>query len=177
MRQIQDPRWVTLRLSRLGLGFNLAALSTAVYVTLDRLPPEVFPLWIRAVAVLLMVSGTVWHIRASFPNRRGAIDAFVLTERSGNDAGLAEPAFVGIRVRLNREPVSGDPHRSDNEMDPMFEGYVCAGAFVTPWFTAIPFRLDGDGRWRKVWPRLLPLWPDSLDAEAFRQVRVRLKWS
>ena len=63
-----------------------------------------------------------------------------------------------------------------NQIDPQ-QGEVLTGAFVMPWFATVPYRLPGDGAQKKIWPRALPLWRDSMNAEDFRAVRVRLRWT
>jgi hypothetical protein len=52
------------------------------------------------------------------------------------------------------------------------EGRIVAGSFVAPWLTIVRWR-PGDARLT----RTLPVLPDAIDAEAFRALRVILRWS
>ena len=55
-------------------------------------------------------------------------------------------------------------------------GTVQVGAFVASWLTTIPYVLDGDPSWRRLMPRVLAITPDAIDGEAFRRLRVELRW-
>ena len=75
---------------------------------------------------------------------------------------------LGLRVRF----ANAAKHPGTAEC----EGIVLPRAFVAPWFTALRYQLPGDAAWRRWWPRVMPLWADSLDAAEFRKIRVALKW-
>lgn len=73
-----------------------------------------------------------------------------------------DPPLLGVRLRF------ADAREDD--------GVVIAPAFVTPWLSTIRYRLNGDARWRRWWPHVLPLWRDALERDAFRRIRIQLKW-
>jgi hypothetical protein len=98
-----------------------------------------------------------WEARAL---RRLPVRAFHLLPREGTKGPKGVGPSLGIRIQR------------DGGVE---EGTVVAGAFVMPWFAAIPYRLPGDPAWRGA--RILALWPDSLEAEVFRATRVRLRWN
>lgn len=112
---------------------------------------------------------TGWEVRLVLLGGANAVRAFYLVEldagaTGGNDSEAATRATkLGIRLQCNNAAIQ--------------QGEVSDGAFVMPWFAAVPYRLPGDGRIRKFWPRTLPLWRDSMNAEDFRAVRVRLRWT
>ncbi len=51
-------------------------------------------------------------------------------------------------------------------------GAVVDGSFVAPWLTVIHWRPAGSH-----WTRTILLLPDMVEAEAFRRLRVLLRWS
>jgi toxin CptA len=52
------------------------------------------------------------------------------------------------------------------------EGRIVAGSFVAPWLTIVHWRPQGAR-----FTRTLAVLPDAIDAEAFRALRVILRWS
>lgn len=52
------------------------------------------------------------------------------------------------------------------------EGRIVAGSFVAPWLTIVRWRPRGAR-----FARTLPVLPDAVDAEAFRALRVVLRWA
>ncbi len=161
-----DPRWIALRPSRralalLAAGILLAGLALAWADPLPDLPV----VW-KALALVPVAAALFWEGRKLGHIGKGVAHAFYLIDL--ND--LADPdqpghkqsgARLGIRLLVGPE-------------NTVQQGVVLEGAFVTPAFTAIPYRLEGDTAWRP--GRMLSLWPDSLEREAFRALRVRLKW-
>jgi len=53
------------------------------------------------------------------------------------------------------------------------QGNIIAGSFVAPYLTVVRFRIT---RSKFTLAKSLVVLPDSLDHEAFRELRVRLKW-
>lgn len=51
------------------------------------------------------------------------------------------------------------------------EAHLLPTSFVTPWLSVLNFRPEGSRRIRHA-----VLFPDALDPEAYRKLRVRLKW-
>jgi toxin CptA len=52
------------------------------------------------------------------------------------------------------------------------EGQVLASSFITPWLTVLNLRAAGTARTRR-----LLIVPDNVEQEAFRRLRVVLRWS
>jgi hypothetical protein len=72
-----------------------------------------------------------------------------------------------VEVMLSTDAVVVVRYRDER----LVAGAVRASTFVHPWFTTIVWRPDG--RW---FSRRLPILPDMLDADAFRRVRVMLRY-
>jgi hypothetical protein len=157
MEPDQDPRWIRLRPSRIALGLSVGgALLAAIAIGVLPLPAALRATLLGAVGLLLLADFHGNHAHHG-------VESFCLLDsdpRRDGDVGLA------IRLRRSRRGLQ----------DVEIEGRVLDGAFVTPWFTSVPYRLPGDRRWRRIWPRLLALWPDRLEADAYRRLRVQLKW-
>ena len=169
MNQNQDPRWLRLRPSRIHLAVTMGgALAAVIILTLLHLP-----WWVRLVLMAAISFLAVREIRRARLLGCGAVTAFYLLDmKSPTDAAegsnAAESAVLAIRLRHNAV--------QSQKVAAEVEGVVLVGAYVTPWFTSLPYRLPTDPGWRQWWPRIIALWPDSLDADAFRRVRVQLKW-
>ena len=166
-----DPRWIQLKPSRIQIALTLlgAALAISILVLVDW--PNSVPVYWRWVIVGLGILATGWEVKIVFRRGANAVRAFYLVEldadadaESDQDSKTATLATkLGIRLQCNNAVI--------------LQGDVADGAFVMPWFATVPYRLPGDGRIRKLWPRTLPLWRDSMNAEDFRAVRVRLRWT
>lgn len=78
---------------------------------------------------------------------------------------LSPSAVVG--VRLDRECRAAF-RRLDGKT---LEGTLHGSSFVSPWLTVL--NLSPEGRWRTV---SLVILPDAVEREAFRQLRVLLRW-
>lgn len=164
-----DPRWIQLKPSRMQIALTLfgAALAIGILILVDW--PLSVPVYWRWLIVGLASVATVWEVRPLFLRGATAVRAFYLLEldaevMDSNDHKGATPAKkLGIRLQCSNAAIR--------------QGEVLDGAFVMPWFAAVPYRLPGDGRIRKLWPRTLSLWRDSMKAEDFRAVRVRLRWT
>lgn len=172
-----DPRWIALRVSRINLGITVlgAVLAFPVMWLLGEMPP-----WIRISLLVGFVLSMAWDLRLILLKGRDSVGAFYLFDLdpqsalaaagapSGKRQAGADSPRLGIRIRF----ANAVKHPAAAERD----GIVLSGAFVSPWFTTLRYQLPGDGAWRRWWPRLIPLWADSLDAGKFRKIRVALKW-
>ena len=162
-----DPRWIVLRVSRINLLIN----AVGVLAALAMLGLVALPLWLRIGLAVAFVAAFLWDLRLILLKSRHSVGAFYLFDRDDAptaDTAVPQPAKLGIRVRYAQ--------LSGLQLSREAEGIVLSGAFVSPWFTALRYALPQDPRWRKWWPHIIPLWPDSLAAEPFRKVRVALKW-
>ncbi len=160
MEQNQDPRWLRLRPSRIHLVLALSAGFAAVLVV-ALLP---LPGWLRVAmvfSVLLLILGEVR--RARLLGTR-TVRAFYLVDADPLPGAEAQARTGGLGIRTMAQ---GSPEQ---------EGSILSGAYVSPWFSSLPYCLASDPPWRRRWPRTIALWPDSLEAEEFRRLRVRLKW-
>ena len=174
-----DPRWIALRVSRINLAITVLGVLLA-FPVMWWLRREV-PLWVMVMLALLFalsVSWDLWQILHKDRDSVGAFHLFDLDQAASRTAEGAQIATLakangmspklGIRVKFantKKHPVSAER-----------EGTVLPKAFVSPWFTAVRYRSPEDPAWRRFWPRVIALWPDSLDAQEFRKIRVMLKW-
>ena len=164
---VDDSRWIVLRVSRINLAAN-AVCVLAAFVMLWLVP---LPAWIRIGFASAFFAVFLWDLRLVLLKSRQSVGAFYLIDLDAvptADATAAAPAKVGIRVRYALA--------SELALSREADGVIVKGAFVSPWFTALRYALQQDAGWRKWWPHIIPLWPDSVDAESFRRVRVALRW-
>ena len=162
-----DPRWIVLRVSRINLLIN----AVGVLVALAMLGLVALPLWARIGLAAAFVAAFLWDLRLILLKSRQSVGAFYLFDRDdAPTADAASPQASKLSIRVRYAQLSG------LQLSREAEGIIFSGAFVSPWFTALRYALPQDPRWRKWWPHIIPLWPDSLAAEPFRKVRVALKW-
>ncbi len=164
-----DPRWISLRVSRINLLINAAG----VLVALGMLALVPLPIWLIVALATAFCAASLWDLRLILLKSHQSVNAFYLFDidadaDSAPAAGSPSAKKLGIRVRY--------AIASGLQATREAEGIILEGAFVSPWFTAVRYALPQDPRWRKWWPHIIPVWPDSLAADSFRQVRVALKW-
>jgi hypothetical protein len=165
-----STNWISLKPSRANLTLTLLAWLLAL-VAIWLLP---FSVWLRGAGMVL--AGIVLLIEIVHIRMLGAdaIGDFALitgeVPRAGKDGATASVTTLMVRLRY------ANPARRAVKAPTVVEGVVCGSPFVSTYFSTIPYRLPGDAAWRRFLPRILPLWADSLDHEAFRRVRVQLKW-
>ena len=168
-----DPRWITLRVSRINLGINIvgALLAFPVMILTSGMAT-----WIRISLLVGFAFSMLWDLRLILLKGRHSVGAFYLFDLDKGppdvppgkeNASLAAPR-MGIRIRY--------ANLAKNVASLESEGIVLRGAFISPWFTALRYHLPRDATWRRWWPRVIPLWTDSLDMGDFRKIRVALKW-
>ncbi len=172
-----DPRWIAPRVSRINLGITIfgALLAFPVMILISGVDA-----WIRILLLVGFVLSMAWDLRLILLKGRDSVGAFYLVDldpaprpiateapNAKRNTGADSPR-LGIRIRF----ANAAKHSVSAESD----GIVLPKAFVSPWFTALRYRLPGDAAWRRWWPRVIPLWADSLDAGDFRKIRVALKW-
>lgn len=161
-----DPRWIAIRVSRVNLAVTLAG-AAAAFPALFLVPIAPGARAALLVAFLLAMTVDLVLLLLRLPASVIAfhlVDLDRLVPAGGSEPGPAQ----GIRIRQRgRWGAPTGPER---------EGVVLAGSFVTPWFTALRYRLPQDAAWRRAWPRVIPLWPDSIAPDDFRRTRVALKW-
>ena len=87
--------------------------------------------------------------------------------------GLAASWCVGVAVHALASVRRARQVRMDGRRIQVDEvsGEVVDGSFVAPWLTVVHWRPLGAR-----FTRTLPVLPDMLDAEAFRALRVALRW-
>lgn len=166
---VEDPRWIPIRVSRINLALTLGGAAVAFpLLFVVPIAPAMRAALCLAFALAMAFDLVLTLLRV--PHSATAFYLFDIAADSPspkpNPAGDA-PA-LGIRVRFRG--------RADQTSAPEHDGTVSAGSFVTPWFTALRYRLPQDPAWRRLWPRVIPLWPDSIGVEDFRRTRVALKW-
>lgn len=163
---VTDPRWIVLRISRINIALN----SVGVLMAIGAMAFLPIPPWLRTAMALVFLVAFAWDLRLILLKNRDSVDAFYLFDLDSlAPANATDPwaAKLGIRIRYAIVGVIGVQEA---------EGTVLSGAFVSPWFTAVRFALADDPRWRKWWPHIIPIWPDSIAADQFRRLRVALKW-
>ena len=119
---------------------------------------------------LIFLAAFAWDLRLIMLKSRQSVSAFYVFDVDSSAYANAldtQAAKLGIRVRYSIDGLIGVREA---------EGTVLSGAFVSPWFTAVRYALPDDPRWRKWWPHIIPIWPDSIAADQFRHLRVALKW-
>ncbi len=175
--QTQDSRWIIVKPSRIALAISLVGGVLAMVVVLFWLPTLAHSVQL-ALALVASIAVLV-HVRRSLLRLPTSVLAFYLLEldvpidavgemgdeNAGAEDEKAPRPLQGMRLRF----------RTTAEEEEIL-ARVQANSFVTSWFTAIPYCLDTDRVWRKWWPRLLPIWPDAIEADDFRKLRVQLKW-
>lgn len=170
---IQDPRWIVVRPSRLALIINACVGTCAIAVVLYLASYGAFSIGWSLLTIAMLIALVVRQMRRICLRNSSAITAFYLLAIDDKPSLASEPVSaikaekLGMRLSYEKQHVVREVAAT---------AHVQATAFVTPWFAAIPYVLERDGWWRKRWPRVLPLWRDSMDAEAFRRLRVQLKW-
>lgn len=176
-----DPRWIVLRVSRINLGITLlgALLALPLMWWINGVP-----LWIRLSLLLAIALCFAWDLRLILQKGQGSVAAFYLFDLD-DDPKQGTPPGTKVAPSWSRNVNESSPRlgirvRFLNGSNPLVsadhEGIVVPGAFVSPWFSALRYRLKADPPWRRWWPRVVALWPDSLDAAQFRATRVALKW-
>ncbi len=182
--QLMDERWIEIKPSNVNLALTLAApLFAAAAIFVVEMPD-----WLRALLLVLLFLATIADIYLVRHLSAGAVAAFYLFELDAPNSPEGTPPVVGVgesfamqrgtqqapvrqlRIRLrHRHPAKrGDVVEA--------EGVLGSRAYVSTYFTSIPYRLLGDPGWRRWFPRVVSLWADGIDREAFRRVRVQLKW-
>ena len=162
-----DSRWIPVRVSRINLGITVGGVLAACGI-LWLVP---LPMVVRVGLAMAFLLASVWDLRLILLKGRQSVAAFYLYDldlpRESDDTYPKSSApKLGIRLRYARQA-------PDQAAD---EGIILNGAFVSPWFTTVRYALPRDARWRKWWPHIIPLWPDSMAPDAFRQLRVALRW-
>ena len=163
---VTDPRWIMLRISRINIALNSVGVLMAIG-TLAFLP---LPQWLRIAMALIFLAAFAWDLRLIMLKSRQSVSAFYVFDVDSSAYANAldtQAAKLGIRVRYSIDGLIGVREA---------EGTVLSGAFVSPWFTAVRYALPDDPHWRKWWPHIIPIWPDSIAADQFRRLRVALKW-
>ena len=166
---VNDPRWIALRVSRINLLIN--AVGTLVALGMLALVP--LPIWLIVGLAVAFCAASLWDLRLILLKSHQSVGAFYLFDIEANALSgttAASPPLKKLGIRVRYAIASGLQATREAE------GVILQGAFVSPWFTAVRYALPQDPRWRKWWPHIIPIWPDSLPADSFRQVRVALKW-
>ena len=169
MNDINDPRWISLKPSTTNLILTLtsALLACGVLWLID------IEEWMRAIILLLALVVLAIDVYIVRFKSSDAIQAFYLFERDvvnvvNPDAPSLPTKQLWVRIRF----LNTAKRKSAAEI----EALVHRAPYVSTYFSTIPYTLPNDPKWRRWLPRVISLWGDSLDREAFRQVRVQLKW-
>lgn len=154
---LADPRWILIRASKIAITLTLAAgaISAMIIITLP------IAWWAIAALMLALSALLAQEISRLLLRRQNSIVAFYLLALDPDNEGRKNN--FGIRLR----------HRNGRES----EGRLRDGAFVMPWFMNILYDDEKrSNRYRKLWPRVLPLWHDAVALDDARRTRVQLRW-
>ena len=149
----------------MGCGKREFKYSETVAVTLGRSRWAAAGLGIATAATLLVVALT--------PFAASAKAALALAV-----AGAAWEACARIALQRGPRSVAGlriDRTRRievDSARGGRSPGVLQAGCFVAPWLTIVRWRPEGAR-----FDRTIVVLPDMIEAEAFRRLRVLLRWS
>ena len=170
-----DPRWILIRASKIGLALTLVAGVSAAGVIIVL----ALTWWLTLLLMIALSALLALEISRLALLRPDSIIAFYLVTLDPVDSDNLNKAArknnLGIRLR----------HRNGRDS----EGRVRDGAFVMPWFMNIPYIDEKPtSRSRKLFPRLLPrllprlsprvlpLWRDAVTPDDARRTRVKLRW-
>ena len=166
-----DPRWITVRVSRINLAVTLIGALLA-FPGLFLVPLSAQVRIALLVAFVLAIAWDLYLIFLKSPDSARAFYLFdldvpksALTPGKVEKSSSADPV-LGVQMRVTGSSLLGAEK----------SGVVLRAAFVSPWFTALRYRLPNDPAWRRYWPHVIPLWSDSIDKEEFRKIRVALRW-
>jgi toxin CptA len=124
-----------------------AVLGIAHGVALAALGVTAVPTWLKAVMGTALGLSCAWSVYSS---------ALLRGRRALVELVVAEDGGVWCRARNGTE----------------FEARLLDSSFVSPWMTVLNLRTDGEPRLRH-----MILVPDNVAPDAFRRLRVLLRWS
>jgi hypothetical protein len=178
--------WITLKPSQVSLVLTLVlALGSAGVVLVMTLSPTATTALL--VAVLVVTLFDVWLVRQ---HHATAVVAFAVSSTSASRSTLdasAESALL-FEPESSLEYAANVPrdlficvHYRGDDKNALREPIAVTGkltrqSYVSVYFTSIGYVLDSDPTWRRWFPRVLAIWPDAVDRDAFRKLRVQLKW-
>lgn len=166
-----ETDWVSLRPSKTSLFLTLALpLAAALVLFLLDLSQAVR---LGLLCVLLLV--TVVDVYQVLQKHRGAVIAFRVRRIVADTAPAVVAGAAQLRrgadllIDLRQRPAAGQTIGIETTAQ------VLPQTYVSVYFTSVAYRRDADPAWRRYLPRILAVWPDAVDAEAYRQVRVLLR--
>ena len=145
-----------------GCGRHEFKYSEAVAVTLSRSRRGAVAIGAATAATLAVVALTPLPVAL----QSVLAMAVVAGALDGARRNFGARAVAGLRVDRMRH-VEIDHARGGRS-----SGVLQAGCFVAPWLTIVRWRPDGAR-----FDRTLIVLPDMLEAEAFRRLRVLLRWT
>lgn len=126
---------------------QLAMLLLIVHVgSFGLLWPLAVPLWIKVMITGLLIMSFIYYLR--------------------QEALLTSDAAITVFTLTAEQKCIITTHSGT-----IINGSLLANSFVSPYLTLI--LIQPQGKWRT---HSIVLLPDSLDAESFRRLRVRLRW-
>lgn len=163
----QQHQSFVLRRSWLHLGVCLLGVLIAVAV-LVVMP---MPAAIRAALGLLLVATAMVEASTALLRSRDTIRSFSLFRATvDDDAAQRDRVRAPLTILIRR----GDDDRTTGSHE--HRGVIHAGSVAMPLLVSILYSLESDRWWRRIFPRVIAVWPDSMPPDEFRQLRVLLKW-
>ena len=140
----------------------------------------------RQLAVLLIVAhglalAVVWHL--AFPlwlhtALKLALAASLVYALLVNGWFGFGSSPVALRIEPARKAHQPDAIEVRFKNGQLSSGFIVEGSFVAPYVTVVRYKRANARRWHrdKYRDKFVLIFSDSLDGEAFRALRVRLKW-
>jgi toxin CptA len=124
-----------------------AVLAVAHFAALAVTLIVTLPVWARLLISTMIIASGAWSILSAALQRSRS----AIVELEAGEGGR-----ISCRTRDG----------------PWREGQVLASSFISPWLTVLNLRISGAG-----WARHLVILTDNVEKEAFRRLRVLLRWS
>jgi hypothetical protein len=172
--QIVETDWIAIRPSNTSLFLTLALPLAAALVLFALDISQMIRL--ALLCVLLLV--TVIDVYQVLQKHRRAVVAFRIQRTVGpaevqeapkSAARHAAKNAASLQVVLRYRQQAGQAAPLETT------GEVLSQTYVSVYFTSVSYRFAPDPSWRRFAPRILAIWPDAIDAESYRQVRVLLR--
>jgi hypothetical protein len=168
----EDAEWIDLRPSNISLALTSVAALLAAGVVLWMELEDLTRLILLA-ALLIAAVVDLYFVRLKGKDAIAAFRLMVFEDARTKSLPVnadVESSKPPLRIQLRYRYPSrrGGVAEAEATVEPR--------CYVSVYFTSIVYHFSNDPAWRKWYPRVLPIWPDSIGRDAFRRLRVQLKW-